>query len=75
MNYCVVEYGGSDAITGGEPANISLDIFNFAPSLTLTNSTIRDSDGCGVYVQSMDSDFTESGNTYTNNSGGDICGI
>ncbi|MEM7548597.1 MAG: hypothetical protein AAF363_02920 [Bacteroidota bacterium] len=71
MNHCVVEYGGSEAIFGGQPANITLDIFNFAPSLTITNSTIRNSSGCGIFNQG--GNLTESDNTFSGNSEGDIC--
>lgn len=71
MSHCIVEYGGSDAILAGEPANITLDIFNFAPSLTITNSTIRNSAGCGIYVQS--GNLTESDNTFSGNSSDDVC--
>lgn len=73
MSHCIVEYGGSDAILGGEPANISLDIFNFAPNLTLLNSTVRNSAGCGVYIQSSSSVLTQSANTFTDNPGGNVC--
>ncbi|MEO1053301.1 MAG: hypothetical protein AAFX87_21895 [Bacteroidota bacterium] len=73
MEFCIVEYGGSDAIFGGQPANISLDIFNFAPSLTIFDSIIRNSAGCGIYVQSINSDLIESDNTFTSNPSGDVC--
>ncbi len=75
MEYCIVEYGGSDPIAGGLAGNIALDkngAFD-APNLNLFNSTIRNSAGCGVIVESLESIFVEADNNYTSNSDGDIC--
>lgn len=73
MRHCVVEYGGSEAIFGGTAANVSLDVVSFAPSLTISNSRIRDSDGCGIYVQSGGPGLDESDNTFSNNRSGEVC--
>ncbi|MBX2845273.1 MAG: hypothetical protein KTR13_03585 [Saprospiraceae bacterium] len=40
--------------------------------LTITKSTISNTTGCGIYAKKFD-DFTESGNTFSNNSEGPIC--
>lgn len=73
MDYCIVEYGGSDPIAG-ELANIGVDkdgAFD-APNLTITNSTIRHSAGCGIVVETGSS-FSETGNTFSDNAGSDVC--
>lgn len=74
MDHCIVEYGGSDPIAG-ELANIGVekDGAYDSPSLTLTNTTIRQSAGCGVVVETIDSNFTESDNTFSDNAGSNIC--
>lgn len=77
MEYCVVEYGGSDPIAGSTAGNIGLDkngAFD-APNLNLFNSTIRNSAGCGVVVESDQSMFVESDNTFSGNTTGSICNL
>jgi hypothetical protein len=72
MEFCVVEYGGNDPaspIWYNTAANVALrDIAR----LTVRNSTIRNSGGCGLAAQEA-GDLTESGNTFSNNVGGNIC--
>lgn len=75
MEYCIVEFGGSDPIAGGSAGNIGLDkdgAFD-APRLSISNSTIRNSAGCGIVVESDQSVFSQSANTFSANSGGNIC--
>ncbi|QCK16134.1 hypothetical protein [Mangrovivirga cuniculi] len=74
MDHCIVEYGGSDQYDSGI-ANILLtrDGAYDAPDLIVTNSTISNSAGCGIYVETVDSDFTNTDNTFTANSSGNIC--
>ncbi|UII22902.1 NosD domain-containing protein [Fulvivirga ligni] len=74
MNYCIVEYGGSDLITD-ELANIILDKDGAydPPVLKVTNSTIRNSAGCGIVVDNFGGSLTASGNTFSDNSGSDVC--
>lgn len=68
INNAIISYGGS---TGGRDANI----YMFNPSkLTLTNSTISDSQTWGVFLAPGSTDLTESNNTFNNNASGDIGG-
>ncbi len=68
INYGIVEYGGG---TVGRKANI----YMFNPSkLTLTNSTISNSQTWGVTRASGSTDLTESNNTFSNNISGNISG-
>jgi hypothetical protein len=74
MKYCVVEYGGSDLI-GGLRGNVLLDkdgAFD-VPKLTITNSILRNSLGCGISVDTFGGILTESDNTFQSNSDGSIC--
>ncbi len=72
IEYAVISYGGSEGFTGaGDKANLVVGGFS-AGVVEVVNSTISDSDDCGVFKTTA-STFTESGNTYTNNSGGDVC--
>lgn len=69
INNAIISYGGSSS---GRKANI----YMFNPSkLTLTNSTISDSQTWGVFVASGSTELTESNNTFINNASGDIGGI
>jgi hypothetical protein len=69
MNYTEVSYAGnSNLMSGFNQTNIGLA--NNA-RLTLTNSTISNSLGYGVYRR-PGSELTESGNTFTNNPSGNI---
>jgi hypothetical protein len=75
MDYCIVEYGGSDPIVGNKKGNIGLDkdgAFD-APKLIITNSILRNSTGCGIVVDTFGGTLTESGNTFESNSEGSIC--
>ena len=75
MNYCIVEYGGSDNIVGNKKGNIGLDritTFDF-PKLTITNSILRNSSGCGIIKDTFGSDLTESDNDFDNNTEAPIC--
>lgn len=74
MDYCIVEYGGSDVVAD-QAANIVLDKDGaFAdPDLIVTNSTIRNSAGCGIVVDQFGGNLTQSGNTFSTNPGGNIC--
>lgn len=74
MNYCVVEYGGSDLINGLRGCIIlDKDGAFDAPKLTITNSTVRNSLGCGIAVDSFGGILTESDNSFESNSEGSIC--
>lgn len=74
MDHCEVAFAGSDPINDiwlDFKTNIGLD--NYADAkLELTNSIIRNGDGCGVYVDSG-ATLTQSGNTFSNLAAGDIC--
>lgn len=69
INYAVISYGGS--ITGRK-ANIYM--FNNS-RLTLTNSTISDSQTWGVFLAPGSIQFSESNNTFINNASGNIGGL
>ncbi|MGB3547282.1 MAG: hypothetical protein WBA17_09925, partial [Saprospiraceae bacterium] len=75
MNYCIVEYGGSDNIVGAKKGNVGLDKDGAydAPKLTITNSILRNSTGCGIIVDTFGGELTESDNDFDNNSEGSIC--
>ncbi|GAA5032138.1 hypothetical protein GCM10011506_24410 [Marivirga lumbricoides] len=74
MEYCVVEFGGSDLVSGLR-GNIILDkdgAFD-APQLTITNSVIRNGLGCGIAVDSFGGMLTESDNSFAGNNDNSIC--
>jgi hypothetical protein len=68
INNAVVSHGGS---SGGRKANIYM--FN-SSNLTLTNSTISDSQTWGVFLAPGSTELTESNNIFSNNASGDIGG-
>ena len=74
MENCIVEYGGSDVVVL-EAANIIVERDGaYVPAdLTIRNSIIRHSAGCGIVVESDLSNFTANNNTYTNNAGNNVC--
>ncbi|PKP49513.1 MAG: hypothetical protein CVT94_04935 [Bacteroidetes bacterium HGW-Bacteroidetes-11] len=68
IDHAIISYGGNSS---GRKANI----YMFNPSkLTLTNSTISDSQTWGVFKAPGSIDLTESNNTFINNASGDIGG-
>lgn len=74
MNYCVVEFGGSDLVSGLR-GNVILDkdgAFN-APSLTISNSILRSSLGCGIAVDQFGGTLNAVDNTFENNDDNNIC--
>ncbi len=74
MDHCEVAFAGSDPINDiwlDFKTNIGLDDYADA-KLELTNSIIRNGDGCGVYVDGG-ATLTQSGNTFSNLAAGDIC--
>lgn len=70
MSHVDVAYGGGDPpyLSGSDGANIAL---NDGTHLTLTNSSIRESDGWGVEVEAG-ATFDDSNNTYINNASGPV---
>ncbi len=74
MDYCVVEFGGSDLVSGLR-ANVILDkdgAFD-APNLTINNSILRNSLGCGIAVDQFGGTLNAIDNTFENNDGNNIC--
>ncbi len=73
MSYCVVENGGNDPLDGSwlgsNRANIG--VRNIA-RVNITNCTIRNSGGCGIYLQSGTA-ATQSSNTFSGNLIDDVC--
>ncbi|HEB92983.1 MAG TPA: hypothetical protein ENI94_05860 [Gammaproteobacteria bacterium] len=71
LDYVTVEYGG---LGGG--SNIGSVCFSSSPTrFSVTNSTIKDSDGWGIYRYGDEADgcfITLSDNTYNNNASGDV---
>ena len=74
MDNCIVEYGGSDVISGGK-ANILLnkDGAFTAPDLKISNSIIRHSGGCGIFIDPFGANLLGSSITYADNVGADVC--
>lgn len=72
MDYCIIEYGGSDPIAG-ELANIGVekDGAYDSPSLIVTNSLIRHSAGCGIVFEAGNLNYD--GSTFSDNVGLDVC--
>lgn len=74
LDHCIVEYGGSDEVDGGV-ANIILSkdgAFN-APDLKVSNTTIRHSAGCAIYVDPFGGNISTSDIVVSDNAGGGIC--
>ncbi|GAA0193916.1 hypothetical protein GCM10009122_57010 [Fulvivirga kasyanovii] len=74
LDHCIVEYGGSDEIDGGM-ANIILskDGAFEDPDLSVSNTTLRHSAGCAIYVDPFGGNITTSDITVSDNAGGGIC--
>lgn len=72
IEYANISYGGSEGFTGANyKANVVIGAFG-AGRADVVNSNISFSDNCGIFI-AMSSTLTESGNTYTSNSGNDTC--
>lgn len=74
MSYCVISNGGGQSMFSGlSAANIGLitQSGNIG-KVTLNNCTIQNSAGCGI-AKDASSVLTESGNTYSGNTGNNIC--
>ncbi|MCO5257746.1 MAG: right-handed parallel beta-helix repeat-containing protein [Lentimicrobium sp.] len=69
IDYAIISFGGNSS---GRDANIYM--FN-SSKLTLTNSTISDSQTWGIFLAAGSPELTESSNTFSNNASGDIGGI
>ena len=69
IDYAIISFGGNSS---GRDANIYM--FN-SSKLSLTNSTISDSQTWGVFLAAGSPELTESNNTFSNNASGDIGGI
>ena len=72
MHYVTVDYAGSTttSVAGTDPnAAIVLDE---GAVLDLNNSTVQNSGGWGVWINSASETLTESGNTYSGNAGGNV---
>ncbi|MDA8692905.1 hypothetical protein N9L92_02500 [Saprospiraceae bacterium] len=72
LNYCTINAGGSDELSGNR-TNISVDDFaGVAAVVTIQNCEITGSGGCGIFVDS-DAELIESNNVFANNVSDDIC--
>ncbi len=69
ISYATIEDGGSNYVYC---CNTKANVLLKGGQLTVENSTLRDSGGCGIAVQS-NGNLTETGNTFTNNTDGDVC--
>lgn len=66
LTHVVVEYGGGYSFASGAPANVAITSTGYPVQLTLESSTVRNSAGYGVWVDS-NAAFTEQDNTYSDN--------
>jgi len=67
LDYVEIRHAGKTDMSGiSEPTNVALESESF---LNLTNSTITDSGGNGVYCDASDASLSASGNTFSNNAG------
>lgn len=66
LDYCIVEYGGSDPIAGSYTCNIGLEkVSGYSPpKLSVSNSKIKNSSGCGIVVESPESIFSNNNNNF-----------
>ena len=70
LDYVEIRHAGKTDMSGiSEPTNVALESESF---LNLTNSTITDSGGNGVYCDASDASLSASGNTFSNNAGLDV---
>ncbi len=69
INQAVINNGGNDA---GRGANIYMFGSSPGSQLTLTNSSITNSQTYGIWTRSGNAVLNESGNTFSNNPSGDI---
>ncbi len=70
VNVVISDAGGATAGVGGQRSNIRMVQNN---RVEVVNSVIRNSDHCGIWVGSNNNTLLESGNTFEDNAGGDIC--
>lgn len=75
MDYVTVKHGGSEVFDGDSfPYKGNIGVNNAA--LTISNSTIADSEGCAFASNGgQNSVIVETNNTYNNNDGGQFCGL
>jgi hypothetical protein len=66
LDQVIIEHGGGYQFPYGDKANVAITSSGFPAKLTLTNSTIRNSAGYGIWVD-IDASLTESGNTFSGN--------
>ncbi len=69
IDHAIISYGGNSS---GRDANIYM---SNSSKLSLTNSTISDSQTWGIFLAAGSPELTESNNTFSNNASGDIGGI
>jgi hypothetical protein len=69
INHAEVSFGGS---TGGRGANIYMFGSSPGSKLTITNSAISNSETYGIWTASGTITLTENGNTFSNNTSGNI---
>lgn len=78
MDYCIIDYAGSDPIIDFISAGLGVDNViagaQNIPKLKVTNSTFRNILGCGIVVDTT-VNFEDNGNTFENNEASDICSI
>jgi len=77
LNHCEVSYGGGVEFEDGRRANIYLDTdWNNEARLKIANTVIRNSGGCGVYIDDGQDGgvlIDNGGNSFTNNPLGNTC--
>ncbi|MCI4671727.1 MAG: right-handed parallel beta-helix repeat-containing protein [Bacteroidia bacterium] len=69
LDYVDIRNAGSNYVYC---CNASAGLFLKSGTMTVTNSDISDNDNCGIFTNS-NATLTESNNTFSNNSGGNIC--
>lgn len=68
MDYVVVEYGGNSSIHGSvAPANLIVGRSLYSASISVNNSTFRNSGGVGLFLHSNGELPNSSSNTFTKN--------
>lgn len=78
MQHCIIREAGLGTIlTAGCNGEASIGLFYWAGTgsrLNISNCTIRNGNGCGIFTSINNiGNLTESGNTFTNVSGANIC--
>ncbi len=74
FNHLHIKHGGSEPYLGDVKANITLgDFVGYDTRLSVSNTQVSESDGCGLYDYGKGTSLTTDNITFSSNRGSDLC--